>query len=169
MVRPRRKPAPLPVTGQSRKGRFGRTARAMAAPQSDAQRLSADIGKTIFSIRQMIDGDPSVLADPAPASPKAEPVIVRLWHAWGDRMLARLQSPPVAAPQPVIVQPDPLLVPTSKDVADMLLGHPDLHMHLQSAVQQELNGELGAKFSANLRAVIRSQIAMAVQDRMIDA
>jgi hypothetical protein len=125
----------------------------MAAPQSDARRLSAGIGKTI---RQMVDSEPSVLADPVPAQPKARPVLMQIWQACGDRMLARLQTQPVATPQPVVEQqaPPAVHVPTSTALADLLLGHPDLH--LQTAVQQELNGELGAKFSANLRAVIQS-------------
>jgi hypothetical protein len=147
----------------------------MAVPQSDAQRLSADIGSTIKSIRQMIDSDPSVLTSvdsPVPASAKSRPVLVELWRAWGDRMLARLQSAPVVVIEPPVMQapdPVPVIVPTSQDVADLVLNHPALQTQLQFAVQQELNGELEAKFSANLRAVIRSQVAMAVQDQMVDA
>lgn len=174
MVRPRRKPAARPVAGHPRKGRLGRTARAMANPQTDAQRLSADIGTTIRSIRMMIDSDPSVLAGAEPQKSAActpKPMLSQLWHAWGERMLARLKPAPVAPPVVVVEQPapPPVNVPTPRDVADLVLGHPDLQVHLQTAVQQELNGALGMKFSANLRAVIRSQVAMAVEDQMADA
>lgn len=146
----------------------------MAVPQSDVQRLSADIGNTIKSIRHMMDNDPSVLTavDPqVPVAFKPKPVLLQLWHAWGERMLARLKPAPVPAPVPNIdrTAPPPVVVPTSQDVADLVLTHPDLQTQLQAAVQQELNGALGAKFSANLRAVIRSQVAMAVQDQMADA
>lgn len=205
MVRPRRKPAPLPAIRLSRKRRSERSARSIGAnaAQSDAQRLSAEIGSTVRSIRRMIDADAPIIQQdaasfrtarfgddpdidrrlegglalamdwqPAASPEKPRSVLGRIWQAWGDRMLARLQPPPQAEPTPAPViapPPTPVPVPTSQEVAQIVLVHPDMHAQLKAVVQQELEGEMGAKFSANLRAVIRSQVAMAVQDQMIDA
>lgn len=170
MVRPRRKPAPVPALRLSRKRRSNRSTRTqITPPPSDAMRLRAEIGSTVRSIREMIDAGPSTPIAPAAAPEVRRPVLTRLWHAL---------RPPVAAEPAIVVQAEPVIQPatvpepphapppSAQDVARMVMEHPDLQRELHAAVQQQLEGEMGQRFSANLRAVIRAQVAMAVEDQM---
>ncbi|WP_108503131.1 hypothetical protein [Paracoccus indicus] len=179
MARPRRKPAPVPALRLSRKRRSNRSSRAqITPPPTDAARLRAEIGTTVRSIREMIDADASVfsaadvpaavIAPQAPRSPK----LIRIWQAF--RAPVQVQPQPIVAAQPdpmidaafALQEPVPLPPPTAQDVAQIVMEHPALQHHLHDAVQQQLEGEMGQRFSANLRAVIRAQVAMAVEDQM---
>ncbi|WP_378946173.1 hypothetical protein [Paracoccus sp. R86501] len=178
MARPRRKPAPVPALRLSRKRRSNRSTRAqITPPPSDAMRLRAEIGSTVRSIRDMIDADASVLLAPdvvvASKAPR-RPMLIRIWQAFRTPVPVRPEPMAAAQPDPVIdavsvpQEPAPLPPPSAEDVARIVMGHPDLQNQLHAAVQQQLEGEMGQKFSANLRAVIRAQVAMAVEDQMID-
>ncbi|WP_111557813.1 hypothetical protein [Paracoccus sediminilitoris] len=175
MARPRRKPAPAPALRLSRKRRGNRFTRPQIAQvTSDALRLRADIGTTVRTIRTMIDADPTVLSIAEPSVVPPRPTLFRIWQACCARILTRLEPPaptvpePVIQPAPPVEQPEPAPIPTAQDIARIVMSHPDLRDQLHSAVHEKLEGEMGQKFSANLRAVIRAQVAMAVEDRLVD-
>ena len=179
MARPRRKPTPVPALRLSRKRRGNRSTRVQITPPPlDATQLRAEIGSTVRSIREMIDADASVLSAPdvpaaviAPRVPRS-PMLIRIWRAFRAPVQVQPQPIAVAQPDPVIdaafalQEPVPLPPPTAEDVAQIVMEHPALQRHLHDAVQQQLEGEMGQRFSANLRAVIRAQVAMAVEDQM---
>ena len=171
MARPRRKPAPVPALRLSRKRRSNRSTRAqITPPPTDATRLRAEIGSTVRSIRDMIDAGPSTPIAPAAAPEVRRPVLTRLWHALRPPVAAEpaivVQAEPVIQPAPAPEPPVHAPPPSAQDVARMVMEHPDLQRELHAAVQQQLEGEMGQRFSANLRAVIRAQVAMAVEDQM---
>ena len=41
-----------------------------------------------------------------------------------------------------------------------------MRAHLQEMIREELEGEMGARFSGNLRAVVRREIATALDERL---
>ncbi|MDO5612900.1 MAG: hypothetical protein Q4G14_06605 [Paracoccus sp. (in: a-proteobacteria)] len=96
---------------------------------------------------------------------------------------AAIQSSAAAEATPAMADPDPVIVegdeaeqplpavagPASSDL-DLALGNDAddagqaLREMIRDIVQQELHGELGQRFSRNLRAVIRREVLAAIED-----
>ncbi|RJK96210.1 hypothetical protein D3P06_17890 [Paracoccus aestuarii] len=110
--------------------------------------------------------------------------IARLLSAWGDWLMWRLMPPEIAnapaaqqpaAPQPVteaapaVIQITAPPVPIDEIVAEAIAritADGTLRDHLQEMIREDLEGEMGARFSGNLRTVLRREISVALDDRL---
>ena len=66
-----------------------------------------------------------------------------------------------SAPAPVLATPEPV-VPTVAEIVE----DPALRALVREIIGEELHGELGTRFARNLRAVIRREVAAAIEDQM---
>lgn len=119
--------------------------------------------------------------------------IACLLSAWGDWLMWRLMPPEIPAPNGVVraVVADaimPEIAETAKprathhldpseqpavpvaEIADQavsrLMDGATMRTHLQEMIREELQGEMGTRFSGNLHAVLRREIASALDDRL---
>lgn len=128
--------------------------------------------------------EPAVAPDPVPQpmAMRAPSRLRRLFSAWGDWLMWRLMPPPRPAAVPVAAPSVPVVAPVPAARADVpaplaldqivaqaisrVVGDGSLRDHLQEMIREELEGEMGARFSGNLRAVIRREIATGLDDRL---
>ncbi|MBU2958052.1 hypothetical protein Q4511_10540 [Paracoccus sp. 1_MG-2023] len=148
---------------------------AAAVSAGDAQAIRSQIGTTIRSIRDMLDS--GELPEPLPHEPlphKPAPRMVRPGpiRAWRDRIAMRMRPPvqdvpePAAPPAPIVIQM-PAEAPQVEPVVMAVLTDPALATQLTELVREELEGEMGQRFSANLRALVRREIAVAEERALI--
>ncbi|WP_265500628.1 hypothetical protein [Paracoccus beibuensis] len=64
------------------------------------------------------------------------------------------------------VTPQPCPDEAAERAVRRLLDQGSLRQHLNQMIQEELQGEMGARFSSNIRAVIRREVATAMDDRL---
>lgn len=167
-----------------------------AVPLSEAARIRSEIGETVRSIRMMLDrGDlPEPLSPAFPTISDQPPNgVAGLWTGLRARFAAGLLSPMRTAPipetrigeavsepssepapgpvpeppaAPIILQP-PADSPDPAAVVVAVLQDPALAAQLRDQVRAELEGEMGQRFSANLRALVRREIALAEERGLI--
>ncbi|WP_282602456.1 hypothetical protein [Paracoccus sp. PARArs4] len=146
---------------------------AAAVPGPDAGEIRCQIGDTVRSIRAMLDhGELPEPIGPAPQpEPQPEPQVglLRAWRDWlGQRMRPPVPQalPPAPQPAPIIVQLPPE-APELEPVVLAVLQDAALGEQLQELVREELEGEMGQRFSANLRALVKKEIALAEERALI--
>ncbi|WP_255329710.1 hypothetical protein [Paracoccus albicereus] len=95
--------------------------------------------------------------DPAAVTPEA-PALV---ETGTPLPTMPVQGPVFSAPAPVRTLPEPSF-PTVEDIVD----DPAMRALVREIIGEELHGELGTRFARNLRAVIRREVAAAIEDQM---
>lgn len=140
--------------------------------------LRHEIGAQVRVIREMLDSGtlpaPVVRPDPAPASPAeidaeapAAPARPGLLRAWGGWMAQRMRPPEPPAPPPPAPPPAPIVLqlpaeaPQTAPVVLAVLEDPELDAQIRERVREELEGEMGERFTANLRQLVRREVALA--------
>lgn len=132
---------------------------------------------------------PPVEAEVPPAPPRRRSRVMQLLSAWGDWLMWRLMPPTLSDapasvapavttphPQPVEIQAAPAPVPPAApevpvaqivtQTVDQIMDDAAMRARLKEMIREELEGEMGARFSGNLRAVVRREVAASLDERL---
>ena len=112
---------------------------------------------------------PAMPVQASASEPVAAAIPVRGSAASDIAGLSQGQTPAGDGPdRPQADAPAPHL-PVAQIVAQtvaQMMDDKTMRAHLQEMIREELEGEMGARFSGNLRAVVRREIASALDDRL---
>ncbi|WP_411838642.1 hypothetical protein [Paracoccus sp. ME4] len=151
------------------------------------QPLAEPLPDLIAEAAPELVASPFVEAEVPPALPRRRSRMMRLLSAWGDWLMWRLMpptmseaptsvAPALTAPHPVELQAAPAPVPPAvpevpvaqivTQTVDQIMDDAAMRARLKEMIREELEGEMGARFSGNLRAVVRREVAAALDDRL---
>ncbi|ODT58794.1 MULTISPECIES: hypothetical protein [Paracoccus] len=111
---------------------------------------------------------PALPSQASAARPGATPQPLRQAAAASVAQVAPADSAPVGR-GPVAPMPPQPPVPMDEIVGQAvtrIMEDGSLRAHLKEMIREELEGEMGARFSGNLRAVVRREIATALDERL---
>lgn len=105
-------------------------------------------------------------AAPARASAPSQPVPKAVPAAIPADITAHAVPEGAAPVTPIAPQPSIPVDQLVDQAVTRMLEDGSLRSHLQEMIREELEGEMGARFSGNLRAVVRREIATALDERL---